>query len=314
MRPSNMEAGMNRMGWSGGVALAFLLAMGAGSTGCGSQQQAPAPPAGGEQGQLAGNTAAEEDTEDSQDLKAHHRHHHGGFNHFVLLAIETVGITPEQQAQVDKIKADLKAKMQPVHDAQKTVLLALADGVAAGTIDTAKVDGTVAGVTAAASQVQGATAAELNALHAVLRPEQRAALVDKVEAHFMVWMESNGDQAAAAKEHEQGGHIAHLAKELTLTNDQVDKLKASFASSIAAHEQAHGKFDASVAEAHMKAFGAAFAADTFDAASLQTTAHTSIPTWGVTRMVRFYEALTPVLTPEQRTKVADKLRAHASKM
>jgi hypothetical protein len=31
-------------------------------------------------------------------------------------------------------------------------------------------------------------------------------------------------------------------------------------------------------------------------------------------MARFYEALTPVLTPEQRTKVADKLREHANKM
>lgn len=309
---------MNRMGWSGGVALAFWLAIGAGAVGCESQQQPQTPGSGaaGEQGQLAGNTAQEEDTEDSQDLKAHHRHHHGGFAHFVLLAIETIGITPEQQAQVDKIKADLKAKTQPTRDAQKVVLLALADGVAAGTIDTAKVDAAVGGVTTAAAQVHGATAAELNALHAVLRPEQRAALVDKVEAHFMVWKEANGGAAAAAKEHEQGGHIAHLAKELSLTNDQVDKLKASFASSVAAHEQTHGKFNEDELEAHMKAFGAAFAADTFDANTLTTGAstHEHMATWGVNRMVRFYEALTPVLTPDQRAKVADKLKAHAAKM
>jgi Spy/CpxP family protein refolding chaperone len=317
MRPSNMEAGMNRMGWSGGVALAMWLALGAGTIGCGdSQAQPQTPTAGGEQGQLASNSATEEDTEDSQDLKAHHRHHHGGFAHFVLLAIETIGITPEQQAQVDKIKAELHAKTQPVRDAQKAVLLALADGVAAGSIDTAKIDGAVAAVGTAAAQTHGATANELNELHAVLRPEQRAALVDKVEAHWLVWKESNGDEKAAAKEHEEGGHIAHVAKEFALTNDQVAKVKASFESSLTAHAQAHGTFNPAEAEAHMKAFGAAFAADTFDANTLSTAAaaHTSMATWGVSRMVRFYEALAPVLTPEQRTKVADKLREHANKM
>ena len=55
-------------------------------------------------------------------------------------------------------------------------------------------------------------------------------------------------------------------------------ISAFVASSIAAHEQAHGKFDASVAEAHMKAFGAAFAADTFDAASLRSLRYRSSAT------------------------------------
>ena len=308
---------MMRKRWSVGVVLAVWLGAGAGALGCAeSQATTQTPAAGGEEGQLAGSVATEEDTEDSQDLKAHHRHHHGGFNHFVLLAIETVGITPEQQAQVDKIKADMHAKMQPVHDAQKVVLLALADGVAAGNIDQAKVDAAIQGVATAAGQVGGATADELNALHAVLRPEQRAALVDKVEAHFLVWKESNGDQQAAAKEHEAGGHIAHLAKEINLTPDQVEKLRASFASSVAAHESAHGKWVPTVAEEHMKAFGAAFAADPFDAKTLQTGSkvHEHIATWGINRMAKFYETLTPILTPEQRTKVADQLRAHAAKM
>lgn len=308
---------MNRMGWSGGVVLGLWLAVGAGGLGCAEEQPpAQSPAAGGaEQGQLASNVAVEEDTEDSQDLKAHHRHHHGGFVHFVLLSIETLGITPEQQARVDQIKASMKAKMQPVRDAQKGVLQALADGVAAGSIDTAKVDTAIAAVTVAAGQVNGAAADELNQLHAVLRPEQRAALVDKVEAHFLVWKESNGDEKAAAKEHEPGGHIAHLAKELSLTNDQVEKLRASFESSIKAHGEAHGKFDPAEADAHMRAFSAAFAADTFDAKSLPAgPTHEHMATWGVSRMARFYEALVPVLTPEQRTKVADKLREHASKI
>jgi hypothetical protein len=34
--------------------------------------------------------------------------------------------------------------------------------------------------------------------------------------------------------------------------------------------------------------------------------------WGAGRAARFYEAITPILLPEQRTKVADELREHAN--
>lgn len=35
-------------------------------------------------------------------------------------------------------------------------------------------------------------------------------------------------------------------------------------------------------------------------------------TWGISRLVLFYKAATPVLTPEQRTQAADDLRHHAN--
>jgi Spy/CpxP family protein refolding chaperone len=309
---------MNRTAWSASVALAVWVTLGAGALGCGSDQQpaqAPATATGTEEGQLAAGVAPAEDDQDSQDLKAHHRHHHGGFVHYVLLAIDTLGVTPDQQAKVDAIKADLHAKMQPVRDAQKGVLLALADGVAAGNVDAAKVDAAIAGVSTAAGQVHSATKDALNQLHAVLRPEQRAALVDKMEAHWAVWKDANGDEKAAAHEHEPGGHIAHLAKEIGLSPDQVEKLKASFPAAMTAQSQ-RAHFDPAAAEAHLKAFGTAFQADTFDAASLAAgaPAHGQVATWGLGRMARFYGALAPILTPDQRTKVADKLRAHASAM
>ena len=48
----------------------------------------------------------------------------------------------------------------------------------------------------------------------------------------------------------------------------------------------------------------------FDAKKLAaaTSEGPKLVAWGGQRMARFYEALTPVLTPDQRTKVADKLR------
>ena len=34
--------------------------------------------------------------------------------------------------------------------------------------------------------------------------------------------------------------------------------------------------------------------------------------WGITRTVHFYEAVLPVLTPEQRAKLAGDIRRHAN--
>ena len=67
-----------------------------------------------------------------------------------------------------------------------------------------------------------AVAESLNQLHAALTPEQRAALVDKVEAHWEVWKKTNGqDEKAGDAAHP--GHLDRLAKDLNLAPDQVDE-------------------------------------------------------------------------------------------
>jgi Spy/CpxP family protein refolding chaperone len=305
---------MNRTRWQGGVALVGLLILGVAGAACGGSTATPPVTAGGGDSVSPAGTVAEEDDATSAELKAHHRHHHhGGFAMFILMAADTVGVTPEQQAAVDKIKGDLHAKMGPAHEAEKALLITLADGVAAGNIDTAKVDAAVANIATVAGQVHAATADAVNQLHAVLRAEQRAALVDKVEAQWMLWHNANGDEATQ-HEHEAGGRIAHIQKELGLSADQVEKIKAGFTAQMAAVSSAQGKFDPAEGEAHMKAFGTAFTADQFDSNALTsangTNAH--MATWGATRMVRFYETVSPTLTPEQRTKLAAMIREHAN--
>lgn len=292
---------MKHREWLGVV---LPLALGVAGAGCSSTPaQSPASEA------TTGATVVLEDDQASVELKAHHRHHHGGYVGFVLAAVENVGVTPEQQAGLDKIKADFLAKVEPVRAANAAVMNALADGIAAGNVDAAKLDGVLAGVSGAAGQVHAATADALNQLHALLRPDQRASLVDKVEAHWAIWKESNGGDQAADNARPDG-HIAHLAKEIGLTAEQVEKVRANLASMPGGTK---GPFDPAAAEAHAKAFGAAFMADTFDAKTLTTAdpANTKIVSWGAGRMARFYQALTPVLTPEQRAKVAATLREHA---
>ena len=300
---------MKRTRWIAGLAPAlFVFAVGCGgsqnaNSGGGATTEAAAPD--------VAQVGAGETTDDSTaDLAEHHRHHHhGGFAMFIAMSLDSINTTPEQHDQIVKIQAEMHAKMQPAHDAEKTLLLAVADGVEAGQIDPAKIDPLIQQMATTSAAVHDAVADSQNALHALLTPPQRVALVDKVEAHLEVWHHTNSADEGSAKD-AHGGHIGHLAKELSLTPDQVEKVRTSFHSSIGNAP----KYDRSLADAHFKAFAAAFASDTFDAKTLTTAgpANAHMATWGAHRMVHLYTAMTPVLTPEQRTKLAADIRSHAN--
>jgi Spy/CpxP family protein refolding chaperone len=251
---------------------------------------------------------AAEDERLAYELLSHHRHHHTGFAGFVFMAAETIGASPEQEAAISKIRGELKAKMKPLHEANAAVGNLLADGVASGKIDNAKVDAAAAKAAHVASELHPAVGTALEAIHKVLKPEQRHALSDKVEANWALWKEANsGDQVADNAKPD--GHLSHVAKELSLTPEQVTKIKAT----LDGEKDAKKPFDVAAADAQMKAFVTAFVADTFDAKKAAPPAEENVKvvSRGSGRMIRFYEAMTPVLTPEQRTKVAEQLREHA---
>ncbi|HEX4454763.1 MAG TPA: Spy/CpxP family protein refolding chaperone [Kofleriaceae bacterium] len=250
-------------------------------------------------------TGMEED-ESTTDLAMHHRHHHhGGMAMFIAISLDQINTTPDQKAAIEKIKTDLYAKMEPAHAAEKTVLSAVADDIASGQFDQAKLDTSIAEVGTQSGTIHDAISDSLNQLHATLTPPQRQALVDKMQAHFEVWHSAN-----APEEDKEHGHLAHLAKELGMTQDQVDKSRAAYEQSITGVPH----FDRAEADAHLKAFGEAFSSDQFDAKSLPTKGelNSHMAVWGINRMIKLYEAVTPNLTPEQRTKLADNIRHHAN--
>jgi Spy/CpxP family protein refolding chaperone len=120
-----------------------------------------------------------------------------------------------------------------------------------------------------------------------------------------VWRHVNADEQPGAREH--GARLAKLAEEIGLTPDQVEKIGSGLSQ---ATNQA--PFDPKEVETQLQAFGTAFASDTFDAHTLGTSdlAGSHAARSGAARMARFYEVAAPVLTPEQRTKVAEQLRDH----
>jgi Spy/CpxP family protein refolding chaperone len=228
---------------------------------------------------------------------------------FISMAIDTLGLDPAKKAQVEKIQTDLHAKMAPARDAERDLLSTIADGIAAGKIDSAKVDAAVAKVGTASAGIHAATNDAVTQLHDALAPVERAALVDKVKAHWEVWRKVNADEKAASKE--KGSHLAKLTELLALTPDQVDKITTALSADVPTTPQN----DPKAVDAYIQAFGTAFVADKFDPKSLSTTANAAaghVARHGGARLARFYEAVTPVLTPEQRAKLSAHLRERLS--
>jgi Spy/CpxP family protein refolding chaperone len=262
-----------------------------------------APSAAPSEDPAAAAAASAEEDNATAGVRSYHRHHHGGVGMFIHMAIDTLGVD-DKKADLEKIQADLHESMAPVHEAEREVLTILADGVAAGKIDEGKVKPAVAKEHAAASAAHEKETEALEKLHAALTPEQRAALVDKVNAHVEIWSKSAHEEYGNK---EKGGRLAELSDELGLSPEQVDKI------SEALKKDAPAKADPAKLEAHIKAFSEAFSQEKFDAKSLTSAkdADAYIAKHGAERLVRFYSIVTPLLTPEQRTKLADRLRERA---
>jgi Spy/CpxP family protein refolding chaperone len=243
--------------------------------------------------------------------QTHREQHHGGVQALIVMTLRDLDLTADQQTAVEKIRTDLLASMEPARAAEKDFANTLADGVAAGKVDRAKVDAAIAKLV---TQVQGgreASLTALNQLHAALTSAQRAKLVDELHGHWEKWKEAQGHDEADDKQH-HAGHLLALVRDLGLSQDQADKIKAGFHDKMKAAPQDHAHKEV---QDHLTAFGTAFKADTFDAKKVAggKAADGHIAKWGATRRARFLEVAAPVLTPDQRTKLAQQIRDHAAK-
>ena len=253
--------------------------------------------------------AVADDDEAASGLMEYHRYHHGGITRFIAMSIETLGVSPDQRVAIEKIRADLRVEMEPTRAAEQNLLIALADGLSGPSFDTTKVNVAITQVGQAAAAQHDAVAASLNQLHDVLTPAQRAALVDKVESHVAVWQEENSEEAGPTVRVDRG-HLATLTKELELTTDQVDRIRAALADNM----KDVPRMDRRQTAAHLRAFGDAFRRETFDAKALTTSTSINVQLmgWGAAHLSHLVETMGPILTPDQRAKLAQKLREHTT--
>jgi Spy/CpxP family protein refolding chaperone len=242
----------------------------------------------------------------------HREHHHAGVFGLIVMSLKDLDLSADQKDKVEKVKTDLMTKMEPAKAAGKDLANTLADGVAAGKVDRAKTDAAIGKLVTQVTTTHDASLTALNDLHEALTPPQRAKLVDEVQGHWEKWKEAHGKDEADDKQHHDG-YLLGLVRELGLSQDQADKIKASFKDGMKKAPQEHAHKEV---QDHLTAFGTAFKADKFDAKKLGPSGKAAaghIAKWGATRRARFLEAAAPILTPDQRTKLAQIIRDHADK-
>jgi Spy/CpxP family protein refolding chaperone len=239
-----------------------------------------------------------------------HRHsHHAGIVGLIARSVQDLDVSADQKAKLEAVRADLLAKLEPARAAAHDFSGTLADGVAAGKLDRTKVDAATGALVTKAQAAHDASLKALDDLHATLTPEQRAKLVDGLQTHWERWKEAHGRDEQSEPQH-RSGYLLALVRDVGLTREQAQKIKDALHDKMKAGPQEHAHKE--VAD-YVSAFGTAFKGDKFDAKKLAGGKGASghMAKWGAARMTHFVEIALPVLTPEQRTKLAAVLRERA---
>jgi Spy/CpxP family protein refolding chaperone len=217
-------------------------------------------------------------------------------------ALADVPLTVSQRPVVEKLAADTATRHTASRAAHRDLMLAIAAQLQAGAIDRTSLQPKIDALGAALQAAQPADRASFEQLHALLTPDQRTAFVNAVEAHV-------ADRVSAA----QDKHPLHQwAVDLQLTDDQKAQIRAAMKEHW--QEAAHDGNGAPWAEHRQqaKAMLTAFTQERFVMDEVSPAKDVAGRAQRMTaRMLGIAEAALPVLTPQQRTLAAQKLRDRA---
>jgi Spy/CpxP family protein refolding chaperone len=216
----------------------------------------------------------------------------------ILEAVRALPLRDGQRAEVERLVTDVKRELAPLKEAHAALALELAAQVRAGQVDRDRITPRVEAMARAAEGSKTVMQTSLGKLHALLDGPQRAELVAALQALH----EAHGGGP---------GRLHALAEELGLSVDQRDRIKAAVMASLpAGHPGPKGL--RKLMHQHLKAAARAFVGGSFDPASLHPGPGLMPPPGARgERLVALVEAALPVLTAEQRVKLADHLTARA---
>jgi Spy/CpxP family protein refolding chaperone len=230
----------------------------------------------------------------------------------VFRAVNTIELKDEQRATLEKISADLREGDRGAREASdggprlgmKEAHDELVAGIKAGKIDNAKLEPHYAAFEKTAKARQDREAEALNQLHAALEPAQRAALTTNVRAtdeKRSAKMKTR-DTPDAGQPNQSRIRLERFTRGLDLNPEQQKKVDAMLPKedrSAALQEEAKKQ------EALLLT---AFEKETFDAKKLEGTGSASKQARApMDEQVKFFGQLVPILTPEQREKLAKSL-------
>jgi Spy/CpxP family protein refolding chaperone len=220
---------------------------------------------------------------------------------FLADALGDVPLTAAQRSEIENLASGAESRRTAVRAARRDLMLLIADEIDAGTIDSATLQPKIDAVAAAAQSVQPADRAAFERLHAVLAPDQRVAFVDAVQARI----------------HERFGHFGEnhpmkqWAEDLKLNDDQRDQIRAALRQSFASAQG--GQPRSWAGRPHPGKVLEAFKSDQFSMD--QVAPARDVGQTATAMSQRFVDVATrvlPILTPEQRTIAAGKIRERAN--
>lgn len=240
------------------------------------------------------------------EVRDFHRHHHpGGLTQFVSMGLDTLGTNDSRREPVERLQRELAECMAPTRAIESALLKRVADEVAEGAVMRGAVDDQLVRLSEAAVLMRDCKPDALDRLHGFLSSAEREALADKVEAQWEVWAQVN--ETMPMPGHDPDERLAELTQELGLTASQTAMISNALTSASGSDH-----FDRQRSDTEMQTFATAFASETFDAKRSAARLDDRFVTHGATRMVRFYETVAPLLTPDQRSNLATHLRDHAN--
>lgn len=284
---------MTRLSLISSTVLALSVAA-ASALGCSGSTAANDPTAAATAAQTAPSTSPV-----APQVKGHLR--------LVADALSQVPLRADQRAEIEQMAKDAQARHTATASAHAAVMQALAAQIEAGKIDRAALQPQVDAAVNAATAAQPADRAAFQRLHDLLTPEQRAQFADAIQAQVHARM---GEHEGHADPHGKGGMLAKWAADLKLTDDQQAQIKAALHDQFEHDGEHHGMHD--LHQAHMKGKEMldAFKADNFTLPPAEDIhAHASAMADHFTKVAA---AVLPILTPEQRTLAAQKLREKAA--
>lgn len=231
----------------------------------------------------------------------------GGVTLFIARSLPALALTTEERERFEPIASALLEERSAERRAEAGFFETLADSVSSGTIDDGKVEAGIDRLRVDASGVYDASTDTLDHLHALLSRDQRATLMDAVEARFTRWVQGNPVHEADRP----SGQLAAVGATLGLGDDVLGRSRARFDVLMARSLP----LDVRDVTSRVHAFERAFESSAFSAPSVPNAAiEPDLAGWAATRIANLCTALEQDLTPDQRGHLAALLRRDRSSL
>jgi Spy/CpxP family protein refolding chaperone len=221
-------------------------------------------------------------------------------------ALGDVPLTVSQRATIEKMATDAEARHADAHAAHQALALAIAAQVEGGQIDRTALQPKIDALVAAVQRSQPADRAAFEQLHALLTPDQRVAFVDAVQSRVSEKMGAMHDKHP----------LKQWAADLQLTDAQKTQIHDAIKARFQAMAQGHDGHEAPPwAHAHEQGakLMAAFKQERFVMDEVSPPKDVAAKAKAMSdHVLGLAETALPVLTPQQRTIAAQKIRERAA--